>query len=108
RLIEDKVGPLEDSLPVVRTGTRLSGVAAAPSFDEALDRAVELAGRRAGDDVALVVTIDHAVNAEGAARAAELMEKRWKVARLVTTELSPTFGSQLGPGSVGIGVAPFV
>jgi fatty acid-binding protein DegV len=34
------------------------------------------------------------------------MAARWPIAELVVTELSATIGSQLGPGAVGIGVAP--
>ena len=43
---------------------------------------------------------------ELAARAAQMMRARWRVEELIVTNLSGTIGSQLGPGAVGIGVAP--
>jgi DegV family protein with EDD domain len=108
QLIENKVGPLDGRVPVVRTATRLTGVAAADTAVDALAAAVDLVGRRAGDATPLVVTIGHAINPEGAERAAALMQERWKVEKLAVTDLSPTYGSQLGPGAIGIGVAPVV
>ncbi|MGE5596589.1 MAG: DegV family protein, partial [Hyphomicrobiales bacterium] len=75
------------------------------SPEQALEKAVALAGARA-QGKKVVVAIDHAAAPERAARAAELAKQRWDVARIVTTELSATVGAQLGPGAVGIGVAP--
>ena len=34
------------------------------------------------------------------------LEQRWPGAVVVVTELSTTIGSQMGPGAIGIGVAP--
>lgn len=104
--IEEKLGPLEENVPVLRVSTRFTGLAVAPTFDEALARAADIAGRRAGGGRRLVVTIDHAVAPDRAEQAAALMAERWDVAETIMTELSPTIGSQLGPGAVGIGVAP--
>jgi DegV family protein with EDD domain len=105
-LICEKLGELEGDALVARVGTRITGVARCPDRGAALARAVELVGRRAGEDRPLVVVIDHAASADLAAEVADRVRRRWKVARLVTTELSPTFGSQLGPGAVGVGAAP--
>jgi DegV family protein with EDD domain len=105
-LICDKLGELEDDALVARAGTRITGVARCPDRAAALARAVELVGKRAGGDRPLVVLIDHAGSPDLAGELAERVRLRWKVERLVVTELSPTFGSQLGPGAIGIGVAP--
>lgn len=104
--IEQKLGPVEDRLPVLRVSTRFTGLALADSFEQALEEAADRAGARADNDRRLVVTIDHAVAPDRAEQAAALMAARWNVARTIITELSPTIGSQLGPGAVGIGVAP--
>ena len=56
----------------------------------------------------MVVCVDHAQNPDDAALIAEQARRRWDVVRLEMTELSPTFGAQLGPGAVGVGVAPFL
>jgi DegV family protein with EDD domain len=106
RLIEDRIGEINEGIPVVRVGTRITGVAAAESQEAALSRAVETAGQRAGDGTPLIVTIDHADNADLAERAAKMVTDRWTVERVVVTEISATIGSQVGPGAVGIGVAP--
>jgi DegV family protein with EDD domain len=106
KLVCDKLGDLEGDALVVRAGTRITGVARCPDRASALARAVELSGKRAGEDRPLVVVIDHAATPEVAAEVADRMRRRWRVERLVTTELSPTFGSQLGPGAIGIGAAP--
>jgi fatty acid-binding protein DegV len=52
------------------------------------------------------VTIAHALNPAAAERAAGLARETYPVERLIITELSATFGSQLGPGAAGIGIAP--
>ncbi|GAB4328385.1 MAG: DegV family protein [Dehalococcoidia bacterium] len=104
--IEQKLGPADNRLPVLRVSTRFTGLALADTFDEALARAADIAGQRAGKDRPLVVTVDHAVAPDRAEQAAVLMAERWNVARTIITELSPTIGSQIGPGAVGIGVAP--
>ena len=106
QLIEDRIGEIGDGLPVVRVGTRITGVMVADSHELALRKAVETVGRRAGDQVPLIVTIDHADAPELADRAGTMMKSRYHVERLIVTELSATIGSQLGPGALGIGVAP--
>jgi DegV family protein with EDD domain len=108
QLIEERLGELDDDPIVVRAGTRLTGVAVAASRDEIHDRLLTEVGRRAGAGRPMVVCVDHAQNPADAALVAHLARERWNVVRLETAELSPTFGAQLGPGAVGIGVAPFL
>lgn len=106
QLIEDRVGEVGDGTPVVRVGTRVSGVALEAGHEQALHKAVSLAGAKAGKGRKLVVTIDHADCADRAERVAALMAAEWDVARTIIAELSPTIGAQVGPGAIGIGVAP--
>jgi fatty acid-binding protein DegV len=105
-LIEDRTGEIGDGSAVVRVGSRLTGVIRADDRDAAIAAAVERAGARAPRDASLVVTIDHADDRAAAERVATAMHSRWPVSRLIVTDLSATIGSQLGPGAVGIGVAP--
>ncbi|HEX6032030.1 MAG TPA: DegV family protein [Tepidiformaceae bacterium] len=105
QLIGDRLGEIGESIPVVRVGTRMTGVALADTHEGALKRAVDTAGQRAAD-APLIVTVDHADAPELAARVGEMMRGRWNVERLIITELSATIGSQVGPGAIGIGVAP--
>jgi fatty acid-binding protein DegV len=35
-----------------------------------------------------------------------MKQSRWNVEQLIITEIIATIGTQLGPGAVGIGVAP--
>lgn len=104
-LIEERLGPVADRSPVVRVSSRFTGVTACQGFPEALEEAVARVGQRAGThEVNAVVT--HAANPEMAAWTAEKMTERWKTANIVIGELGATIGSQLGPGAIGIGVAP--
>jgi len=104
-LIRDRLGDVDGGHLVVRVGTRITGVALAETRDEALARAVAAVGQRAGDGP-VVVTIAHAAAPDAAWALEQFARAELPVAQLVVTELSATFGSQLGPGAVGIGVAP--
>ena len=106
QLIEDRIGEIGSGTPLVRVGTRITGVACADTHELALKKAVDTAGLRAGDRTPLIATIDHADAPDLAARVATMMRGRWNVEQLIVTELSATIGAQLGPGAVGIGVAP--
>ena len=104
--VEQDVVLTRDGVPVVRVGTRITGVALAASQEEGLREAVRRAGARAPEGKPVIVTVDHAAAPGLAEVAAGLAATTWDVERTVITELSPTIGSQLGPGSVGIGVCP--
>jgi|GEM_PF-1606382 len=107
QMVEERLGELDGGNPVVRLGTRVTGVVLAEDFDEAVEVAVLRAGLRAGD-AALNVEVLHA-NAPGRAQAvASMARERYRVARLEVGELPATHGAQLGPGAVGIGVCPAV
>ena len=104
-LVEERVGTLDDRRPVVRVGTRLTGVGAEDSFESALEAAVAKVGARAGGS-GLNGSVVHAGDADCAGRAAEALKRRWNVNRIEIAGMSPTHGSLLGPGTVGIGVCP--
>ncbi len=105
-LIEDRIGEIGGGTPIVRVGTRITGVSLEASHEAAVERAAQVAGLRAGDGTQIIVTIAHADDAALAAHIADLLQRRWNVVRTIVTELSATLGSQLGPGAVGIGVSP--
>ncbi len=105
-LVEERIGDLEDGLPVLRVGTRVTGVSKAGSFTRALDEAVKAVGKRAGAGTALNATILHADSPQQAAIVADKIKRAREVRHLVVAPLTATIGSQLGPGTIGIGVAP--
>jgi DegV family protein with EDD domain len=105
-LIEERLGAIDGRVPVVRVGTRITGVALEPTHAAALQCAAKRCGSRAGPGVPLIVTIAHADAPDRAQSVAALVREQWDIARLEITELSATIGSQLGPGTIGIGTAP--
>jgi DegV family protein with EDD domain len=105
-LIEDRIGEIGDGTPIVRVGTRMTGVSVEESSEAAIDRAVATAGLRAGEGTQIIVTIAHADAPNVATHAADLLQRRWNVVRTIITDLSATIGSQVGPGAIGIGVSP--
>jgi len=105
-LIEDRLGSLAGMVPVLRVGTRLTGVTAAETHDAALARAVELAGARAPAGTEFVALVAHAGVPDIAASIQQRLRETWHVTHAVITDLTSTIGSQLGPGAIGIGLAP--
>jgi len=105
-LIEDRLGVLGEALPVLRVGTRLTGASAGETQEAALAQAVELAGARAPEHAPLVALVVHASAPDLATAVQRQLAQRWKITYAITTDLTSTIGSQLGPGAIGIGVAP--
>ena len=106
-LVEERLGALDGGVPIVRLGTRITGVVVAEDFEEAVDVMVLRAGKRAGD-ARLNVQVLHANAVDEADAVAQKMRDRYPVARLEIGELPATHGAQLGPGTVGVGVCPVV
>ena len=104
-LIEDRLGELEGGSPVVRVGTRITGVARAESREVAVELAVRTVGKRSGPGSRLAITIAHADAGEAAGRAERLACEVYPGSTVEVTGLTATIGAQLGPGSIGIGVA---
>lgn len=105
-LIEDRVGGLEEETPILRVGTRMTGLAKSETFEAALAECVQRVGQRPGSTTSLNVTIVHAAAAERATLVADLVRETYPVRELCITELAATIGAQLGPGTIGVGVAP--
>ncbi|GIW17674.1 MAG: hypothetical protein KatS3mg064_0831 [Tepidiforma sp.] len=104
-LVEEKLGELEDGLPVLRIGTRVTGVARAATHEAALEEAVRRVGQRAGG-AQLNVVVAHAAAPGLAEEAADRVRRAYAVERLIVTELSMAIGAVVGPGAVAIGAAP--
>lgn len=105
-LIEERLGELDDAYPVLRVGTRITGVARAESHEEAMECAVRLVGQRAGPESPLAITVAHAGAPATAQRVAKLACAAYRDSSIATTELASAIGAQLGPGAIGIGAAP--
>ncbi len=104
-LVEEKLGELDGDVPVLRVGTRVTGVARAASHEAALAEAVRRVGQRA-DGAPLNVVVAHAAAPGLAEEAADRVRRQYPVGRLIVTELSMAIGAVVGPGAVAIGVAP--
>lgn len=104
-LVEEKLGPLDGDVPVLRIGTRVSGVTRAETHEGALELAVAQVARRASG-APLYAVVAHAAAPGLAEEAADRVRTAYRVERLVVTELSVAIGSVVGPGAVAIGVAP--
>ncbi|HMO53346.1 MAG TPA: DegV family protein [Tepidiformaceae bacterium] len=104
-MIEERIGQLESDVPVVRVGTRITGVARA-SEDNFAASLASAAVRRAGPARHLNVTIAHAEAEERATKVEAAIREAASVASIETVPLLASIGAQLGPGAVGLGVAP--
>lgn len=104
-LVEERLGDLDGDWPVVRIGTRVTGVARASTHEEALEVAIRRVGERAGDSV-LNGVVAHAGAPGLAEEAADRLRARYRMERLIVTELSMAIGAVVGPGAVAIGIAP--
>jgi DegV family protein with EDD domain len=103
-LLEERLGPIDSGVPIVRTGTRLMGVALAGNQEEGIQHAIEMVGKRAPNARAFNASVVHADAAGCAEGAAARLGARWPLASVSITDLSATYGTQLGPGTVGIGL----
>lgn len=106
RLIQDRTGVIEDETPIVRVGTRITGVALAADQAAGIAEAAKRLSGRLGEPGPVVAVIDHAGAPDRVSEAERLLRESYDIARLVVTELSPTIGAQVGPGAVGLGIAP--
>jgi len=99
-------GRLDGAIPVLRVRGRLTAVAKTPDAASARARMLELAlaGMNPAEEQIAVVT--HAVAPQPAAALAEQLAARIRCRPPLITELGPTVGAFLGPGTVGIGYCP--
>lgn len=105
-LVEERLGDLEGAYPVLRVGTRLTGVGRAASHEECLELAVGMVAGRTDSGAPLTITIAHADSGDTAQRAAKMVCAAYPDSVIGVTNLTATIGAQLGPGAIGIGAAP--
>lgn len=105
-LIQDRIGAIGDGTPIVRVGTRIAGVALRPTHEDAISYLIANCHAHADAGARLIITISHADAPAEAETVAHRVAQRWRPAEVVIAELSSTIGGQLGPGAIGIGVAP--
>lgn len=106
-MIEDRLGSTEGRFPVIRIGTRLTGVAVEDTHAAAIECLVRTVGARAGG-ASLNVSVVHAAAPKDAELLAAKICAAHSVERLEIAELTATHGSQLGPGAIGAGACPAV
>jgi DegV family protein with EDD domain len=103
--IRDRLGPLDGGFPVLRVGTRITGVSSAKTHGEAIANAIASAGARAGSS-RLNIVVGHANAPELAQEIVDRMCATWPVEGALVGELSATHIAELGPGAIAIGVCP--
>ncbi|WP_322796404.1 DegV family protein [Tepidiforma sp.] len=104
-LVEERLGTLDEDIPLLRIGTRVTGLGRASSHEVALEAALgRLAGCAADGPVNAVV--GHAAAPGLAEEAADRLRRKCAVDHLVVAELPMTIGAIVGPGALAIGAAP--
>lgn len=103
--IRDRLGPIDDRFPVLRIGTRITGVSLADSHGEAITNAIELAGKRGGSS-RLNILVGHANAPVLAQEVVDRLCSAWPVEQALLGELSATHIAELGPGAIAIGACP--
>lgn len=104
-LIESKLGPLADAVPILRVHTQLSGVERSPDQPAAMARMVQLAKSSRGTEP-LVVVVGHADAPAAARKLAALAAAELNASELVTVEIGPVAGAYVGRGAVSLGWCP--
>ena len=101
-------GRLDGAVPVLRVRGRLTAVAKAPDAKAARQRMLDLAVQGTSQSRTYIAVVTHAVAPDLAAETAEQLAARVRCRPPLITELGPTVGAYLGPGTVGIGFCPEV
>ncbi|MGE0543138.1 MAG: DegV family protein [Dehalococcoidia bacterium] len=105
-LSQGPTGKLDGAIPLLRARGRLTAVAKAPAVDGAHDLMIEHAARAMDAGREQIVVVTHAVAPEAAEAVAARLSARIRCRSPLITELGPTVGAYLGPGTVGIGFCP--
>lgn len=105
-LSQGPAGKLDGMIPLLRARGRLSAIGKAPTVDAVRDLMIEqVVGAVAAGSVPIVV-VTHAVAPEAADQVAARLSGRIRCRPPLITELGPTIGAFLGPGTVGVGFGP--
>lgn len=99
-------GRLDGAIPVLRVRGKLTAVAKAPDAATAHRQMLELVEKAVSPDAEQIAVVTHAVAPETAAEVADQLSARIRCRPPLITELGPTVGALLGPGTVGIGFCP--
>lgn len=99
-------GKLDGSVPVLRVRGRLTAVAKAPDLRAARLKMLDLVTQAVYPTHEYLAVVTHAVATDDAKALAEELRGRIRCRPPLITELGPTVGTYLGPGTVGIGYCP--
>ncbi|MGH2588383.1 MAG: DegV family protein [Dehalococcoidia bacterium] len=99
-------GRLEGAIPLLRVRGRMTAIAKAPAADTARLQMLDHITKVVDPDCEQVLVVTHAVAPEAAAQVAEALTTRIRCRPPLITELGPTMGTYLGPGTVGVGYCP--
>ncbi len=105
-LSQGPAGRLDGTVPLLRVRGRLTAVAKAPTVEGARDGMIDHVTRAMSGDREQIVVVTHAVAPEAAERVAVAVSARIRCRPPLITELGPTVGAFLGPGTVGVGFCP--
>ncbi|MBI2755445.1 MAG: DegV family protein [Chloroflexi bacterium] len=100
------VGRLEGAIPILRVRGRLTAVAKAPDAATARTMMLDMATKAADPAREYIAVVTHAVAPELGAQLADELSSRIKCRPPLITDLGPTVGAYLGPGTVGVGYCP--
>jgi len=106
-----RVGSLLGILPIIKVGDfeveaidrQLFG-----NMGGAMDKIIKLLKAEFSSDTPLTCYILHSQNMTGAVTFADKMTKNFNINELVTTKIGPTIGTNIGPGAIGVAIAPVV
>lgn len=99
-------GRLDGTIPLFRARGRLTAIAKAPNQDAAVEQMLDQIAGAAGPDREHLAVVTHAVAPDLAQQVAERLAGRICCRPPLVTELGPTVGTYLGPGTVGVGYCP--
>jgi fatty acid-binding protein DegV len=99
-------GRLDGAIPLLRVRGRLTAIAKAPSAEAAQAMMLDHVATAVDTTRDQIAVVTHAVAPDVAAQVAEQLAARVRCRPPLITELGPTVGTYLGPGTVGIGFCP--
>jgi DegV family protein with EDD domain len=99
-------GKLDGTIPLFRARGRLTAITKAPSQDAAVGQMLDAIAKAADPSREHIVVVTHAVAPDLAKQVAERLAERIRCRPPLITELGPTVGAYLGPGTVGVGYCP--
>jgi len=99
-------GRLDGAIPLLRVRGRLTAIAKAPNAEAARALMLERVTKAVDPAREQIAVVTHAAAPELAGQVAAALSARVRCRPPLITELGPTVGTYLGPGTVGIGFCP--